>query len=209
MPWNQQQWKRMARTANNEGLVWKRVVTEPANDIVAIFPHNDDESLFFSFSLLRLKPLVIIATDGYIQYERGDLGCSAEIRRQETIEAMKIAGCPVVFLGIKDSELTEEILRDRLKGFNPETVYVPAIQGGNFQHDLVGKVGLELFGDRCEKYATYSRTELYTTGNWEIKPTKEETELKNKMLACYQSQLALQSTRPHFQAVIGRSEWLF
>jgi LmbE family N-acetylglucosaminyl deacetylase len=121
---------------------------------------------------------------------------------------MKIAGCPVVFLGIKDTELTEEILRDRLKGFNPETIYVPAIQGGNAQHDLVGKVGLELFGDRCERYATYTKTSFYTTGSWEIKPTQAELELKNKMLACYQSQLNLPSTRPHFEAVIDKSEWL-
>lgn len=208
MPENQRQWVRMARTANNEGLVWKRMPTEPANDIIFLAPHNDDEALFGAFTLMRVKPLVIIVTDSYIQPERGDVECTAEIRRQETIDAMAIAGCPVVFLGIKDTELTEDILHERLKGFNPETVYVPAIQGGNAQHDLVGKVGLELFGDRCERYTTYSKTELYTEGKYEIKPTEEELDKKFRMTNCYLSQLTLPSTRPHFIAVNGNSEWL-
>ena len=207
-PENRMQWDRMARTANNNDILWKRTEVERSDDVLAIFPHNDDESLFMSFSLQRVKPLCIIVTDSFIQPERGDLGCTAEIRRQETIEAMKIAGCPVVFLGIKDTELNEEILKERLKVFNPARIYVPAIQGGNIQHDIVGKVGMELFGDRCERYTTYTKTELHTKGNYEIKPTPEELELKNKMLECYKSQLDLPSTKPHFEAVKNQSEWL-
>ncbi len=206
---NQAQWNRMARTASNEGVLWKRVETERANDVIFLSSHNDDESLYGSFILQRNKPLVIVVTDGYIQYERGDLGCSAEVRRQETINAMAISGCPVVFLGIKDTELTEDILRERLKGFNPEKIYVPAIQGGNRQHDLVATVAMELFGLKCEHYAGYTKTELYTTGNVEIKPTQQEIDIKNKMLDCYKSQLELAATRPHFDAVRGQSEWLF
>lgn len=202
------QWKRMARTANNRDVMWDRVPAKPVHDILLISPHCDDESLFTSFTLMRYRPLVVIVTESFIQYERGDLSCDAETRRKETIAAMKLVGCPVVFLGIKDTELTEDILRERLQGFNPETVYVPAIQGGNPQHDLVGKVGLELFGKACERYCTYTKTELYTTGGWEIKPTQQEFELKKKMLLCYQSQINLSSTRPHFEAVQGKSEWL-
>jgi len=164
--------------------------------------------LFGAFTLIRHKPLVIIVTDSYIQQERGESWITAEKRRQETIEAMKIAGCPVVFLGIKDTALTEEMLRERLKAFKPEMIYAPAIQGGNVHHDIVGKVAKELFGDKCELYTTYTKTELYTTGNFEIKPTHNELELKEKMLNCYESQLNLKSTLPHFLAVKGKSEWL-
>lgn len=203
------QWKRMARTANNKDVLWDRVPSKPAHDVIFLAPHNDDESLFGAYTLMRHKPFVIIVTDSYIQPDRGDLGCSAETRRQETIEAMKLVGCPVVFLGIKDSELTEEILKERLQYFNPETIYIPALQGGNAQHDLVNKVALELFGrNKCEQYCTYTKTELYTTGNWEIAPSQPEVELKNKMLNCYQSQLNLPSTAPHFEAVQNKSEWL-
>lgn len=211
-PENAKQWHRMAKTANNKDVLWDRVPAQPIRDIIFLSPHNDDETLFGAFTLMREKPLVVIVTDSYIQPSRiGQpfmIDTSAETRRQETIEAMKLAGCPVVFLGIKDTELTEEILRDRLKDFNPETIYVPAIQGGNPQHDLVGKVAMELFGNKCERYTTYTKTDLYTTSNWEIVPSQPEMELKNKMLDCYKSQINLPSTAPHFEAVRGKSEWL-
>jgi glycosyltransferase involved in cell wall biosynthesis/LmbE family N-acetylglucosaminyl deacetylase len=206
--YNALQWKRMAKTASNRDVLWDRVPATPVTDVILLSVHNDDESLFAAYTLMRLRPLVIVITDSFIQPNRGDIGCTAEIRRQETIEAMKIAGCPVVFLGIKDTELTSEILKERLIGFDPEKVYVPAIQGGNAQHDLVGQVAMELFGKKCERYTSYTKTELYTTSNWEVVPTQNEIDKKNKMLDCYKSQLALPSTRPHFDAVRGRSEWL-
>lgn len=205
---NATQWRRMAKTADNTNVMWDRVAREPIRDIIFLAPHNDDESLFGAYTLMRLRPLVIIVTDSYIQPERGDTECTYDIRRQETIKAMNMIGCPVLFMGIPDDELTEEILRERLKLFNPETIYVPAVQGGNPQHDLIGSVALDLFAKKCERYTTYSKTELYTTGNWEIKPTQQEMELKNKMLACYTSQINLASTAPHFSAVQNKSEWL-
>jgi len=219
IPENKMQWERMARAANNEGVLWKRTEAEPVNDVIFLSTHNDDESLFGAYTCMRVKPLVVLITDSFIQPERGDVGCDAHTRRQETIEAMKIAGCPVLFLGIKDTELTEELLRERLKGFNPARVYAPAIhEGGNVHHNIVGKVALEMFGDRCERYTTYNSTELYIEGNFEVKPTLEEMDMKIKMLDCYKSQLALDSTRPHFWAVRpnshnlkvvnGKSEWL-
>lgn len=206
---NQPQWRRMARGANNEGVLWKRVEAEPNNDVIFLSPHNDDESLFGSYTLIRERPLVVVVTDSYIQPLRGDIGCEQEVRRQETIEAMKIAGCPVLFLGIPDMVLDQNILRERLKGINPARVYAPAIhEGGNVHHNIVGKVALEMFGDRCERYTSYSSTELYIEGNFEVKPTQEEKNVKGKMLACYTSQVNLPSTRPHFEAVVDKSEWL-
>lgn len=208
-PENAKQWKRMARTANNINVLWNRSQEKPIRDIIFLSAHNDDEALFASYTLMRLRPLVIVCTDSYIQPERGDVGCDAHTRRQETIEAMKLIGCPVLFLGIKDTELTEEILRERIQSFEPETVYIPALQGGNPHHDLVNKVAMEIFGRKnIEQYCTYTKEELYTTGSWEVTPTNTEMELKNKMLDCYKSQLSLPSTKPHFDAVRGKSEWL-
>lgn len=205
---NRKQWERMAKTANNQNLVWVRTQVEPQWNSIFLAPHNDDESLFGAFTLMREKPLVIIVTDSYIQPERGEVGCDAETRRQETIEAMKIAGCPVVFLGIKDTELTVDLLFMRLKSFHPETVYAPATQGGNLQHDIVGRVAKKLFGAKCKFYTTYTKTDLHTTGTIEVKPTQEEVRKKFFMLGCYKSQLALKSTRPHLEAVLDKSEWL-
>lgn len=207
-PMNKSQWRRMAMAADNRDLVWSRVPVEPVNDVYFIAPHNDDESLFGAYTLMREKPTVIVVTDSYIQPERGDKGCTAEIRRQETIDAMALIGCPVVFLGIKDTELTEENLRARLRPFNPYAAYIPALQGGNAQHDLVSIVCSSLWGEKCEHYCTYTKTELYTTGAIEIKPTEEEMVIKDQMLICYKSQWELRSTLPHFQAVRRKSEWL-
>lgn len=176
---------------------------------ILISPHDDDSHLFASFTLLREKSIVVVITDGYIQFNRGDIGCSAEVRAEETRTACEVTGNPVIRLGLKDSELDEASLLkalQRLSGF--ETVYTPAIQGGNWQHDLISKVAKEVFGNKCIEYTTYTKTELWTKGNTEIIPTQEEIELKNKALDCYKSQLNLGSTRPHFEAVRGKSEWL-
>lgn len=207
-PENAIQWKRMARTANNRDILWDRSPAFPVHDIILLSPHNDDESLFAAYTLIRLKPLVIICTTSHIQPNRGDKGCDAYTRNQETVNAMKLAGCPVLFLGIPDDKLTVGILRERLQNLNPETIYIPAMQGGNLHHDIVNKVGMDLFGRKCERYTTYTRTELWTIGGWEIIPTQQEIELKNRMLDCYVSQLNLPSTAPHFEAVRNRSEWL-
>lgn len=168
-------------------------------------PHNDDETLFAAYTLMREKPLVVIITDGYIQGQRGD-PITAEQRRNETRQAMRILGCPVIFLGIKDTELTEEGLANVLKYFKAMEVYAPAIQGGNHQHDLVGKVADDVFGD-VTHYTTYTKTELWTQGSRQIVPTAEEMALKNDALDCYYSQINLGATAPHFKAVRNRSEF--
>ncbi len=179
---------------------------------LAIFPHNDDEALFCAYTLMREKPLVMIVTDAYIQDLRGEKGCDAETRWEETKAAMDVLGCAVMRLGIQDNMLSinEEKFTDLLKkcvsGF--DTVYIPALQGGNYHHDIVHRACREVFGDKCVEYTTYSPTELYTTGNTEVIPTPEEIELKDKALDCYTSQIELPATRPHFDAVRGKSEWL-
>ena len=173
-------------------------------------PHNDDESLFAAFTLLRERPLVLIVTDSFIQPERGDRGCSALERRQESIAACKILGSPVAFLGIRDTELTEELVAERLSFFKHlefERCYAPAIQGGNAQHDIIGKVAGQIFNN-VTHYTTYTKTELWTKGTIEVIATPKENDLKKKALACYKSQLNLGSTQPHFLAVLNRSEWL-
>lgn len=174
---------------------------------ILLSPHDDDSTLFAAFTCIREKPIIIVVTDGYIQFNRGDIGCSKEIRARETKESSEILGCPVIRLGIRDDGLTEDNLRERLSGISGVScVCAPAIQGGNWQHDLVGKLAQEIWPD-CIQYTTYTKTELWTKGSTEIIPTKEELEIKEKALWCYQSQINLPATRPHFEAVIGKSEF--
>lgn len=177
--------------------------------LLLISTHDDDSHLFACYTLLRDKPVVVVVTDGYIQFNRGDLGCSAEIRAEETRQAHAITGNPVIRLGIRDDTLTEEEVAKALRRFSGfDRVYAPAIQYGNPQHDIIGKVADTLWEDKVRHYMGYSNKELYTKGQTEIIPTEEEIELKNKALDCYQSQINLTWTAPHFTAVRNRSEWL-
>lgn len=171
---------------------------------ILLSPHNDDEALFASFTILREKPIVIIVTDGYAHQER--FGLPIGQRRSESIEAMKVLGAEIMFLGISDIELTHDGLNEELKKLNPEKVYAPAIMvNGNCQHNIVGIVAKQLWGDKVTFYSTYTIDDLTPRGNIEIKPTEEEMRLKNEALSKYKSQLRL--NKAHFDAVRDKSEY--
>lgn len=155
-------------------------------------PHQDDETLFGAYTIMREKPLVIICTDSYIQEIRGD-GITNEERTNETLKAMKLAGAEVVFLHIPDNNVSIDLLREKLKNYKAKMVYAPAIElGGNRTHNLVGQAADELFKN-VKHYMTYgSANYTKTIGNEIITPTEEEKELKKKMLECYPSQMRIQ-----------------
>jgi len=156
------------------------------------------------------RPQIIEVTDSFIQPERGEVGCDAETRRNESIAACAFLGCPVTFLGIRDTELTERALRERLKNIEAETIYIPAYhENGNSQHNLVNKVCLELFPiEKIEQYCSYSRTDLMVKGSYEVKPTEAEKALKNKAMNFYVSQINLNTMASHFEYIRNKSEWL-
>lgn len=171
-----------------------------------ISPHNDDETLFGAFTLLREKPLVLIVTDSWIQFTRGE-DCSAEDRWQETLKAMQVLKCPVVRGGIRDDIIGAEAVKELLEKFSGfDKVYAPAIiVNGNPHHNLIGEVAAEVFGDKLVRYMTYSKDNLYAVGKQELKPEPEEIALKKMAFDCYPSQLKING--PHFDAVKGKSEW--
>lgn len=172
---------------------------------ILLSPHDDDNALFASFTCMREKPLVVIVFGSYIQPNRGEIGCSFEERWKETKEACALLDVPCLHLNLRDDTATENDMKEALKklsGF--DKVYAPAIQGGNIHHDMVGRYAKELF-DNVVFYPTYTKTELWTKGDKEIIPTREEAELKNKVLECYQSQLRINWV--HFEAVLNKSEY--
>jgi LmbE family N-acetylglucosaminyl deacetylase len=175
-----------------------------------ISPHNDDETLFAAYTLLREKPLVLMVTDGFIQFNRGE-PISAKQRREETIGAMQVLDCPVYFAGLRDDMLDEWMLKRLFADFkNFHKVFIPALQGGNPHHDLIHNVAKESFPNTIQ-YATYSKNEHFTPlkDGLEVKPTDQEYGLKQLALDCYQSQIKLLATYPHFaEARKIRSEWL-
>lgn len=170
-------------------------------------PHSDDIELFCAFTAMREHPYAIIITESWIQFQRGS-GVTQEMRWAETLAAAEVLGYPVFNLGVRDDNVNDEKIEKALKRWVPvfDKVYAPMLQGGNEVHDMTNRVALKLWGDKVIQYSTYTPTCLYTVGNKEIIPTKEEVELKNKALMCHQTQFDI--NRVHFDAVFGRSEWL-
>lgn len=175
-----------------------------------ISPHNDDESLFGAYTILREHPLVLIVTDSFIQENRGDKITAAQ-RRMETIKAMEILQSPVYFGGIPDSDIDRWSLLRLFQSFaNFKKVFIPALQGGNAAHDLIHEVAKGFFPNTID-YATYAKHEHFTPlkGGIEIVPTEEEYQLKSLALDEYQSQIKLLATYPHFAEVRKiKSEWI-
>ena len=160
---------------------------------IFLAPHNDDEALFGAFTIMREKPSVFIITESYIQPNRGEVGCDAETRWEESKKAMQILGAMVIRVGIKDFELQAGNLANFFKGTygTVEKVYAPALQSGNPHHDMVSVAAKEIWGDKVVFYSTYAPGQFFTKGDIEIKPTPEEMEKKIQALACYTSQLNL------------------
>ena len=179
---------------------------------ILISPHNDDETLFAAYTLQRHKPQVIVVTDSFIQYERGQTDITAHRRREETRQACRVLGLePPVFLGLGDDglERTIDALREYVfRRYADDTImFVPACQGGNVQHDLIWNWLVMDPPLKYVEYATYANGEFYTplAGGVELVPTEEEYQLKLKAIACYESQ----SWQGHVKAVIdARSEWV-
>lgn len=170
-------------------------------------PHNDDEALFGAFSIMRERPLVVVITDSWVQWNRGD-GITAEQRWAETQAACTILGAPCFRLGIRDDGITEEQVREALVRFGGiEYVFSPALQGGHPHHDIVCRAARTVFPVRIE-YCTYSRVrQSYANeGARRIDATPEERRLKLAALAAYPSQMG--GSAHHFRAVQEQPEWL-
>lgn len=179
-----------------------------------ISPHDDDAALFAAVTCLREQPTVVVVTDSYVQPARGEAGCSASERAAETAEAHAILGCETVRLGLRDDDLHLRDIAQALTALcDVDTVYVPALEGGHPQHDLVANAAARVFPPaqlRC--YSTYAKlsqycdADLQPVGTTEIEWTRPEYDLKQRALACYVSQHRVNPM--HFAAVEGRSEWL-
>ena len=164
---------------------------------ILLSPHNDDESLFCAYTIMRMKPLVVVVFDSYIQD-----WTTKEERRKETEEAMKMLGAEVMFLGLNDKTATEEDVKQALAKLPDAEVFAPT--GSHKHHNMIGRLA-ERRWKTVVLYTTYDGDALHVKGRVEIVPTKKEIEVKNKALDCYKSQLI--KNKPHFDAVRGGNEY--
>lgn len=163
-------------------------------------PHHDDESLFGAFSLLQYKPLVIVCLRSVKQ---AAYGVSAQRREAETRAAMQVLGCewqqwsePDVS---PDPDALAAMMREADETHRPEIVFAPAVEeGGHEQHSLIGTLAAEVFNSRTQPYLTYRHYNMRTRSENEVPYAPEWVSLKLRALACYRSQIELESTRPWF-----------
>lgn len=187
-------------------------------------PHNDDETLFGAFTLLRHKPLVVVVFKSDIQEKRGT-GITAAMREAETAAAMEVLGCewqqwPLLDSGSEANGWTADDIFARLEmldglagdlaedgsgSLGYDRVFAPAVEeGGHAQHNLVGEIADNLFGGRVTHYKTYTNGR----GRSEGVPVEYENEwigLKLCALSQYASQIAEPSTGHHFAQAL--TEW--
>lgn len=187
-----------------------------------ISPHNDDETLFGAFTIMKAAPNVhvVVVFDSYQQVARGEKHCSKEVRRAETWHALQaLTGEPrpenmLTFFEMHDDDVGEgfdslayyeEFLYaqfNRLLGKHPEgfeRVYYPAAEeGGNFQHNFVSQVAAKFFeGVPRQEYMTYTKA---GKSSGEPTPVPEYWMVLRKLraLTMYGSQIIVPNTREHF-----------
>lgn len=160
-------------------------------------PHNDDEALFATYTLLRHQPTVVVCLDGW-RGRRWDV--PVDVRAAETAAALAVLGCPPhIQLSLPPdwgtlADALEIVLADA------EHVWAPLPEeDGHSHHNRVGELAMQMFPGRCTLYATYTMTGGKTTVGRLVPYEDGWPELKRAALSCYASQLARPGTRPHFE----------
>ena len=175
-----------------------------------ISSHCDDETLFGAYTLMRERPKVIVATDGYAQQKKNpSLNFTFIDRRMETMKAMSMLGLEVDFMEISDVDFRDSlgIFEEILGSYKPAKVYAPMVEGGNETHDIVGLTANRIFGGLVEYYSTYTKDRPYPQADIEIRPTDDERQLKKRMLNCYDTQKNLPSVKLYFEYAKRKSEY--
>lgn len=159
-------------------------------------PHNDDETLFGAFTILRYKPHVIVCLKSRLQEVRGT-GITAVQRETETARALWWLGDPTweqwQFL---DDDPDWSVIASRILDLSKayDRVFAPAIEfDGHEQHTLVGSLASEHFGERCIPYLTYRRGHGRSTGT-EVEYEPSWPAKKLRAMSCYDTQIAEPST---------------
>ena len=178
-------------------------------------PHNDDESLFAFYQLMLHRPKVVVCFRSDLQERRGT-GITAVVREEETDRAMNVAGCDWEQWPILDSDPERAA---RLSGWMsieasdpcPRLVIAPlAEENGHEDHNIVANAVTVAFQHQAHiiRYATYQRGCGRTVTDLEMPCFGEWWSLKDRAMACYESQISEPSTAPWFTDLQAHREWL-
>lgn len=146
-------------------------------------PHQDDETLYAAFTVLRYRPRVVICYPSDPRY-----GSTAE-REAESREAMQILGVRAVtqWDGGDVARLIEK-MRKLDEEIHPIRVWAPHTQTSHPEHAAVSQAARLVFGDRVSYFHTYDDHGKVRAGR-EVEFEPAWIEHKLRALARYRSQL--------------------
>jgi LmbE family N-acetylglucosaminyl deacetylase len=177
-------------------------------------PHADDSTLFGAYTLLRHKPTLVICLYSKIQGLRG--GPMHGTRAAEEEEASKVLGVEDLrMLSVPDGlefvpyesgargEMLEHLrfeFRHLDEDVCPDRVFAPVVYDtlGHFDHDMIGTLARDIFGDRVTYYHTYRRGSARERSETQVSQEPHWPAIKFQAMACYASQINLDNTRPWF-----------
>lgn len=164
-------------------------------------PHNDDETLFASYTLLRYRPTVVVCTWPMIHRERVS----------ETEAAMEVLGIRIQDLHqwrFRDDDPDWDAMETKMRGLGEwEMVFAPMLEEhGHEQHNRVTEIANRVFGG-TQGYATYRRECGRTMTDNEVPFERYWPAIKFRAMSCYQSQINWDQTWPWFFDTDARREW--
>lgn len=171
---------------------------------VIFSPHNDDETLFAFYTMLRYRAEIVVVLRSMRQQLEQD-GPTYQRRETETLCVSRLTGLSYVqWVAFYDNDPDwHEIayfMATYMSMTRPDVVIAPAWEdGGHEDHNAVAKIAGELEGDfELISFSTYKRGYGRSTEGEEVVPTPAEEAAKRTALGCYQSQLAHPPTAPWF-----------
>jgi glycosyltransferase involved in cell wall biosynthesis len=147
---------------------------------VLFAPHNDDETLFAAFTILRNRPHVVVCFAS-----SGDYGDPRE-REAETRDAMSVLGAGSV------EQWAGGDLASQMRAYDarvhPTRVWAPNDLASHPDHVAVARAARAVFGDRVTTYHTYVDGEKIRRGR-QVDVEVGWASYKLRALARYQTQL--------------------
>lgn len=152
---------------------------------IVLSPHNDDETLFAAFTILREKPHVIVCYGS-----AGDYGRSEE-RKWESDAAVRILGGGFEQWNVKpgDADWLHSSLVTVSTRYNPERVYAPDLACSHPDHRLLATVARDVFKGRLTTYHTYDSRGRVINQSRPVPISAGMVDSKLQALACYKTQI--------------------
>lgn len=163
---------------------------------VFLSPHNDDETLFGSFILLRYKPHVIICLRSQVQEARG-YGITYNQREGETSKAMSVLGRPWTQWTFSDLDPPWVDIERRIWDIEADAIFAPFPEGHE-HHVMIGELAEKHHGKKVRFYATYTADGKSTAVGSQVEVEGDWAARKIRALACYVSQASHETCREHF-----------